>query len=371
MPQNLANSHSSVQSGGACPAGIDATRHYRALVENTPNLVLILDCEAVIRFSNHGTGALTAEQMVGSPLLSWIVPEYHEAFRATLDAARETGEVQAVEVFGVLGQWWAVRLVPMADPEEPRLLMAICTDATRCRAAAQRVHKEQQLLCHLLEICERDRRWASYELHEALAQPLTGALFQLQAFRETHSRDPLSAWKMFDAAARLVGSMISETRRLISALRPPILDEEGIVAAIDYLVMEYCQTPGRQIEFVHDLHDQRLPPALQNCAFRIVQELLSNALRHSQSVKARIEVVEDEGRLSLGVRDWGIGFDPQGVIEGRFGLREIRERARLLGGSVVIETGPGQGTHVLVELPLARECLGDGNMCDVQRPYGS
>lgn len=364
MPQNPVTSHSSVQPDGVCAAGIDAARHYRTLVENTPDLVLILDCEVVIRFSNHGAGALTAEQMVGSPLLSWIVPEYHEAFRATLDAARETAKVQAVEVLGVLGQWWAVRLIPMADLEEPRLLMAICTDVTRCRAAAERVRKEQQLLGHLLELCERDRRWASYELHEGLAQPLTGALFQLQAFRETHSRDPLAAWTMFDAAARLVGSMISETRRLISALRPPILDEEGIVAALDYLVMECRQAPGRQIEFLHDLRDERLPPALQNCVFRIVQELLSNAQRHSQSPKVRVEVVEDEGRLSLGVRDWGIGFDPQGVVEGRFGLREIRERARLLGGSVVIETGPSQGTHVLVELPLARECFQAGILED-------
>jgi signal transduction histidine kinase len=149
----------------------------------------------------------------------------------------------------------------------------------------------------------------------------------------------------------LISRSIDETRRLISGLRPPILDEAGIIQAIEYLVCEHGRQGGPKIEFVHDVAFERLAPPLESAVFRIVQESLQNACRHSRSDRVRVELVQRGDRIHIDIRDWGVGFSAETVEEQRFGLQGIRERVRLLDGRVVIESAPGKGTHIGVELP--------------------
>jgi signal transduction histidine kinase len=230
--------------------------------------------------------------------------------------------------------------------------MAIATEITQRRKAEQAIQKEQQLLRRLLDLHERDRQLTAYEIHDGFSQYLTGALYNLQGFRELQARKPRQAWEIFDAGLLLIQRSIEEARRLIGGLRPPILDESGIVAAIDYLACEAAESKEAEVEFIHDVKFQRLASPLESVIFRIVQESLTNARRHSQCAKIRIELRQHDDRIRIDVRDWGLGFDPTKVEEGRFGLQGIRERARLFGGQVSIETAPQQGTHVSVELPL-------------------
>ena len=177
-------------------------------------------------------------------------------------------------------------------------------------------------------------------------------LFRLQAFRETLARSPDEAWKGFDAAARLICQAIDETRRLISGLRPPVLDELGIAEAVEYLICEHRQQGGPEIEFEHDLAGQRLAPPLESAVFRIVQESLQNACRHSHSDKIHVALRKRDNRIHIDVRDWGIGFHVDGVAEHRFGLQGIRERVRLLGGKFRIRSKPGEGATIIVELSI-------------------
>jgi signal transduction histidine kinase len=166
------------------------------------------------------------------------------------------------------------------------------------------------------------------------------------------AKQPQEAWATFDAGLSLICRSINEARRLIGGLRPPVLDESGIVAAVDYLACETTESGETEVEFVHDVKFGRLASPLESAIFRIVQESLTNARRHSRSAKIRIELRQADNHIQIDVRDWGIGFDLTKVEEGRFGLRGIRERARLFGGQVSIETAPHQGTRISVELPL-------------------
>ena len=100
----------------------------------------------------------------------------------------------------------------------------------------------------------------------------------------------------------------------------------GIGAAVDYLIAQQQQRGGPQIEFTHDVDVQRFAPPLESAVFRIVQESLTNAARHSQSNKVRVELVQLEDCLRLRVEDWGIGFELNKVEDNRFGLRGIRTR---------------------------------------------
>jgi signal transduction histidine kinase len=137
---------------------------------------------------------------------------------------------------------------------------------------------------------------------------------------------------------------------MISGLRPPIIDEQGVAGAVDYLVSEF-NARGMAIRFTHDMPTDRLFPDLETAIFRIVQEALANVERHSQSKLAEVHVGQRDGTIRIVVRDCGVGFDPDSVAEGHFGLEGIRERARLAGGSASVQSAKGKGTEVVVELP--------------------
>jgi PAS domain S-box-containing protein len=324
----------------------------RTLLENLPDFVLTVDRHATIEFANHGTPGATVQELLGANGFSFVVPEHQHSCRAAFHQAMATHQPQTVEVLDIFGYWWACGLVPMIEEGEARHMIVICTDVTEQRKAAQALHKEQQLLRHLLDLHERDRQLTAYEIHDGFSQYLTGALYNLQAYGELQSTKPPEARKAFDTGLALIRRSISEARRLISGLRPPILDESGIVAAIDYLACETQQSREAEVQFIHDVQFQRLASPLESAIFRIVQESLTNARRHSQSAKIRIELLQRDNRIHVGVRDWGVGFNPAKVEEGRFGLQGIRERARLFGGQVTIETAPQEGTYLRVELPL-------------------
>ena len=128
-----------------------------------------------------------------------------------------------------------------------------------------------------------------------------------------------------------------------------------MIEAVKYLVVEHASATGPEIELSHDVEFDRLPSLLESAMFRIVQESLLNACRHSRSPRIRVEIFQQENWVRLSVRDWGIGFDPQSPCQGQLGLQRIREQTRLLNGRMSIETAPNQGTHILVELPLEEE----------------
>ena len=143
-----------------------------------------------------------------------------------------------------------------------------------------------------------------------------------------------------------------EARRLIAGVRPPILDESGVLAAVAHLVNEERHQKGPHIELHSEVGFDRLAPIMENAIYRIVQEGLTNACTHSKSERVRVELVQHGDDLRIRIQDWGIGFDPGDFEEDRFGLAGIRERARLLGGSTTVESTLGQGTCITVELPL-------------------
>jgi signal transduction histidine kinase len=192
----------------------------------------------------------------------------------------------------------------------------------------------------------------AFEIHDGFVQQATAALMHLRAFRELHDRQTEQARKELDLAVASLEEGIAEARRLMTGLRPPVLEEAGVVAAIDDLAREADRREEARIDFSHAVRLDRLSPVLETAIFRIAQEGLNNACRHSRSEKVEISLVQDGDRVHLQVRDWGVGFDPEKVDPSRFGLRGIRERARLLGGQAVIETSPGQGTRVAVEFPV-------------------
>ncbi|MEK6249878.1 MAG: sensor histidine kinase, partial [Planctomycetales bacterium] len=211
---------------------------------------------------------------------------------------------------------------------------------------------EQKLLRELLSLQESERRLITHEIHDGLMQEINAAHMHLEATRSQLLSKTGFVPPSFDLISELITRAITEGRRMISDLRPMIIDEQGIVAAVEHLVDDERMHSGLTVDFVHDVKFDRLDSMLEGSIYRIVQEALNNIKRHAETDHADVSMVQVHQTLTVEVRDRGAGFDPDSVSAKQFGLRGIRERARLFGGEARIESKPGKGTLVVAELPI-------------------
>jgi len=213
------------------------------------------------------------------------------------------------------------------------------------------LQKKQRLMEQTLAAHERDRKLVAYEIHDTILQEVIGALLFLDAINEDSGASDEENAGRLKKARTLLKTCIGEARRMVGGLRPLIIDEQGIIGGIEYLVSEF-NGRGLDIRFTHSMKTERLPADLESTIFRIVQEALANLERHSQATRGDVKLTSRGNSLRVEISDDGIGFDPDAVAEGHYGLEGLRERARLAGGSACVHSAVGKGTQVVVDLPL-------------------
>lgn len=240
-------------------------------------------------------------------------------------------------------------------------LISVIRDVSERKRTQEALERERQSLRHMLRASDHERQLIAYEIHDGLAQQLAAAAMHFESCGNLAKQQSGKATTAHEVGVQLLRQAHEEARRLISGVRPPILDESGITAAIAHLVHDEQEAGDREFELINRVTFERLPTILENAIFRIVQEALTNARNHSQSEKIRVSLVQENDLVRLEVQDWGIGFDPRTVGADRFGLESIRERARLLGGQVTLESQQGRGTLVSVVLPLMRDDTENGS----------
>jgi signal transduction histidine kinase len=207
-------------------------------------------------------------------------------------------------------------------------------------------------------IREQEKSRVARELHDELAQSLTALKMDASWLRD-HVREDLDA-----AVEKVVGMLgmldacVAATRRIAADLRPLVLDDLGLVPAIEWLAQSFTQRHG--VPCALDLDESlALQEPYPTAAFRIVQESLANVAKHAQARRVDVRVACEAGHLVMHVRDDGVGFDPQAARKpDSLGLMGVRERAQLLQGSVQIDASPGAGTCVRVTIPLPRASAG-------------
>jgi PAS domain S-box-containing protein len=218
--------------------------------------------------------------------------------------------------------------------------------------ANQILRKERNMLKQLLDKQEREQRILAYEIHDGLVQYAIAGQMQLEAAELRVEADPAAAKEMLKSARQLLHNTIEEGRRLIGGLRPPILDERGIVSAIGYLLHDIRWPEDVDIQYEPDERLESLEPGLSTVVFRIAQEALTNVRRHSGSKRVYVSIRQEDGSVRLEVRDWGVGFNTNEQRHGNFGLRGIMERVNLYGGKLDIDSKPGEGTRLVAEFPI-------------------
>lgn len=218
----------------------------------------------------------------------------------------------------------------------------------------------QSLSGRLLEIQEAERRTLARELHDELGQSLSAIKINLQ----TLQRFPVPEPEQLAACAAMVDEALQNTRSLSLNLRPPLLDDLGLLPALRWLADQVGQRAGLRVAVESDRPMGRLAAPVETACFRIAQEALSNAVRHAQAKQAVISIVHTTDRLQVSVRDDGVGFDEAAARRraregGSMGLMSMEERATLAGGGVAWNSAPGSGTEVRFWVPLSASLARD------------
>jgi len=212
----------------------------------------------------------------------------------------------------------------------------------------------QTLSRRLVQVQEAERRQIARELHDEIGQALTGIKLLLGMSVRNLPEDAKSS---LDEAQSLVVDLIGQVRQISLDLRPAMLDDLGLVPALLWHFERYSHQTGVDVDFRHAEVNRRFDPNVETAAYRIIQEALTNVARYAKTdqVQVRLSIYED--MLYLRIEDQGVGFDPELVMTrlDSNGLSGMQERAVLLNGELIIESSPGTGTQISVELPISRE----------------
>lgn len=225
-------------------------------------------------------------------------------------------------------------------------------NARLVRALAAKTEEIRALAAHHVTSLESERQHIARELHDEAGQALVGVKLSLQALAAAlPSADP-GLRDALDEVRLQVNDATSRLRDLARHLRPPTLDQLGLDSALRQLAHDVESRSGMQVVVQTDAMAGRLPTAVETAFYRIAQEALTNVARHSQAARVDVHVAHCDGRMWLRVADDGIGFQVDAVTSG-LGLLGIRERVAMLAGHTRVVSAPGQGTQLVVEVPLA------------------
>ncbi|WP_213941780.1 PAS domain S-box protein [Pseudomonas sp. dw_612] len=342
-------------------------QEFRALVENTPDVVARFDLQCRFLYANPA-----AQHMLERPLAFLLGKNSSQAsprspaaksFQDKLERIIRTGEATAEEltldvpvIQDAEAACYLVRLVPERD-QHGRLvsILAVGRNISAMRAAERRLKEShaqlRQLSSYRESTREEERKRIAREIHDELGQQLTVLRMGISMLRLQFGSDHPLLVERVQALMVRVDETIQVVRNVATSLRPSALDM-GLTSALEWLVSEFSRNttipcrlnaPSARLE----LDDERA-----TAIFRVIQECLTNVARHAQASRVDIDLERGVGHVQIEVRDNGKGFDPEQLPKGTLGMLGMHERGHMLGGTVTVNSHPGQGTHVRVNIPF-------------------
>ncbi|MEO8338630.1 MAG: ATP-binding protein [Nitrospirota bacterium] len=347
---------------------------YHALLEASSSAILLLSPESIILGWNRAAETVsgwTADQALGRRYVELCLSmKARESFLAELARVTEGSEVRGLE----LPLRTRTGSAPMLSWNITRVLgthgnliglMAIGTAVDpdtqvekELRFVQARIHSEA---CQAQRAVEAERCRIARELHDEFGQALTGLKFDLAWCSRRLTQSPLSLGveNLLNKVQSMSGSvdaLLSFTRATAAALRPAMLDDLGLVPALECLGATFQQRTGTWCMFTAEpeVSSTTLPSEVSTAVFRIAQELLTNVMRHAAASQVHMRMYQDGTRVTLEVTDNGKGITPERMTTPHsFGLRGMQERASLLGGHFHIIGTCGVGTTACVTMPIA------------------
>jgi len=337
-------------------------REYRSLFENAHDAIWFHNFDGIILAANKAAEQLTGyevESLIGMNVAEFLSQE-------ELKLAKEVR--QKLLVGEVFAQPYEQRLVRKEGSQATFMLTSslITFDGEPvgfqhiARDVTEEKRMEENLrfyLRHITNVQEEERKRISRELHDSTAQTLIAMLYQLENFLQTKTSlrmgDTRTLWKLHEE----IRTVLQEVRQFGRDLRPSILDDLGLIPSLEWLCSEMRKENGTDTKLQVIGSERRFSPEVELMLFRIIQEALRNVARHSAASEAQVTVTFNEQMTKVIIEDNGKGFAlPETITDlsrlGKLGLAGMQERARLLGGSLKVESECGKGTRVITEVPF-------------------
>jgi PAS domain S-box-containing protein len=326
-----------------------------------PKTNLILACNPAFAEMEQTPAA----EIIGTPILARYSTSEGERVKHQIAEADRTGKTQYQSIMERKdGKRIPVQMdvVTVSDEDgKPLYRVATRQDISARKQAEdeleQSLEQVRSLAMHLQDVREEERKRIARELHDELGQALAGLKYDL-AWLETHalstkSATPQSLKEKTQTMSKLIDSLIQVGRKIATELRPRILDDLGLIAALKWQSREFQSRTGIQCEFIASTEEITLDAERATAAFRISQETLTNILRHAQASAVTIHLQVENDCLRLKIQDNGRGITKRDIIRpGSLGLLGMKERVLPYGGTIDISGRAGKGTSITVILPL-------------------
>ncbi len=328
---------------------------------------MLVHTEGRIGFANEAAQRLfdrDEADLVGRDPLSLVHPGSAQDIAGWIDALVDSVSVPATLEARMLRSDGAARVVEVttvvvAGGTQHALLWLLrdVTELKLARAEIARSHDDlRRLVAAQGRIQENERKRIARELHDDLQQRLAAIRMDLGALRGVVATDPSRVLAMIDTIEQNVRESITSSHRIVNDLRPQILDDLGLVPALEALARQFGQRMGIDCSvgtsFEHEAADM-VSPEVSTCLYRLAQEALNNVAKHSQARSVSIQLDDDgEGLVVMQISDDGVGLQPDDRRkQGSFGLLGMDERVRALGGVLAIGGHPGLGVTIEAQLP--------------------
>lgn len=335
-------------------------RRLRSVFELAPVAIWIVEDDRIV-FANRAAERLFGhdESIVGQDVYALLESCSHDAVRKRVARALVgTPDVELVHgrVVRADGTPREVEIALAALPDHGRTtVQMVVADVTQRRLELNELEQSRASLRRLstsvVEAREEERRRIARELHDELGQRLTALKMELSTLPGETTQT--ARQERVDGLLTMLDDTLASVRRISSDLRPMMLDDLGLHAAIEWLARDTARRMGIEIAVRLNENDAPVDDRVATAAFRIVQEALTNVTRHARATDVTVLLRQLDGELELVVEDNGTGY-PEGAMqrEGSFGLLGMRERATLLGGRLEFGNSPARGARLVVRLPL-------------------
>ena len=228
--------------------------------------------------------------------------------------------------------------------EDQELVELLASQAAVAIDLSQRVARDA--LRRVVQAQELERQRLARELHDETGQALTSILLGLKQLEGSESPEAVAALR------ELVVATLQDVRRLAVELRPKALDDFGLVPALERLTQGFAEHTGISVDLEASALTERPPVEVETAIYRIVQESLTNVVKHAQAHSVSVVVTRGDGRIKAVIEDDGRGFEPENAGGEGIGLVGMRERIELLDGSLTVESSERSGTTVAIEVPV-------------------